>query len=100
MSTHKTFSELDVIRIWANHLDEKEQDRILFFFWVIAPAFYAVDILVDIILARLLLILPAPLRFILTNALKRWFRELFKISDADLAVLMGPAVAELLFGGD
>ena len=46
----KTFTHRDVIRIFCTHLDEDERNKVIIFFYVIIPAFFTFDFVIDIIL--------------------------------------------------
>lgn len=46
----RTFTNRDVLRIFCNNLDKSEQNKVLLFFWLILPAFFGFDLIIDAVL--------------------------------------------------
>lgn len=81
----RTFTNRDVLRIFCRNLDKKEQNKVLLFFWLILPAFFGFDLIIDAIL----FLIPGRIGRVITRVLQIAGFALSRYS-AEIITLMVP----------
>lgn len=84
----RTYTNLDVLRIFCNNLDKTERNKVLLFYYVIVPAFFGFDFILDTIT----LLIP--------GRTGQFVQRLFSILGIALSKVKIPIIVSLLPPGD
>lgn len=75
-TTNKTFSGGDIVRLWCNHLTQKEQNEIVLFFLLIVPGILLTDAQLTLILTTIRKHMPGRIMRGVISLLIRYSRFL------------------------